>query len=78
MLEPYDWAIANGDFKPSKPNHETIEFIGRFSDGDVHHHYEAETNIDVWGRMGGKPYFLSFDVANFQAFTRYLPSASGN
>jgi hypothetical protein len=36
----YDWAVANGHFKPSKPHHETSEFIGRFSGGDVHHHYE--------------------------------------
>jgi hypothetical protein len=36
----YDWAVANGHFKSSKPHHETSEFIGRFSGGDVHHHYE--------------------------------------
>ena len=35
----YDWAVANGHFKPSKPHHETSEFIGRFSGGDVHYHY---------------------------------------
>jgi hypothetical protein len=34
----YDWAIANGTFKPSKPDHETSEFIGRFSGGDIHYH----------------------------------------
>jgi hypothetical protein len=37
----YDWAVDNGYFKPSKPHHETSEFIGRFSGGDIHHHYEA-------------------------------------
>lgn len=37
----YDWAIANGHFKPSKPHHGSSEFIGRFAGGDVHYHYEA-------------------------------------
>jgi len=41
----YDWAVANGYFKPSKPHHETSEFIGRFCGGDVHHHYEAGAKI---------------------------------
>lgn len=37
----YDWAVANGYFAPSKPHHRTSEFIGRFSGGDVHYHYEV-------------------------------------
>ena len=37
----YDWAVANGYFKPSKPHHKTPEFIGRFSGGDIHYHYES-------------------------------------
>jgi hypothetical protein len=41
----YGLAIANGYFKLSKPHHETSEFIGRFSGGDVHHHYETGTKI---------------------------------
>lgn len=41
----YDWAIANGYFTPSKPHHRTSEFIGRFSGGDVHYHYEAGVKV---------------------------------
>jgi len=41
----YDWAIASGHFKPSKPRHETSEFIGQFSGGDVHYHYEAGAKV---------------------------------
>ena len=37
----YDWAVENGFFKPSKPHHKTPEFIGQFSGGDVHYHYES-------------------------------------
>ena len=37
----YEWAVANGQFKPTKPHHETSEFIGRFTGGDVHYHYDA-------------------------------------
>jgi len=37
----YDWAVANGYFTLSKPHHQTSEFIGRFSGGDIHYHYEA-------------------------------------
>jgi len=37
----YDFAITNGGLKPSKPHHHTPEFIGGFSGGDVHFHYEA-------------------------------------
>jgi hypothetical protein len=41
----YDWALANGDFKPSKPHHYTPEFIGQFSGGDHHHHYESGMKV---------------------------------
>src|SRR5215469_8425278 len=37
----YDWAVANSYFSPSKPHHLTSEFIGCFSGGDVHYHYET-------------------------------------
>jgi hypothetical protein len=36
----YDWATSHGLFTPKKPEHSTAEFIGRFSGGDVHFHYE--------------------------------------
>lgn len=37
----YDWAIANGLFKPSKPQHASPEFIGRFTTaGQEHYHFE--------------------------------------
>lgn len=42
----YDWALANDYFRPSKPHHKTPEFIGRFSGGDVHYHYEEGTKAD--------------------------------
>ena len=41
----YDWAIANGYFKPSKLHHTSSEFIGRFGGGDVHFHYEAGARV---------------------------------
>jgi len=37
----YDWSIRNDFFKPYKPNHFQPEFIGRFSGGQQHHHYES-------------------------------------
>ena len=37
----YDWAVEHGYFKPTKPHHETPEFVGRFSGGDQHYHYEG-------------------------------------
>lgn len=37
----YDWAVANGYFTPSKPHHQTSDFIGRFAGGDIHFHYET-------------------------------------
>ncbi len=37
----YDYATAMGHFKPSKPEHETSLFIGKFSgEGISHVHYE--------------------------------------
>jgi hypothetical protein len=37
----YDHAILKGHFRPSKPEHETAIFIGRFSGGGIDHdHYE--------------------------------------
>ena len=46
----YDWAIANGFFTPSKTHHQTPEFIGRFSGGDNHYHYESGS------RTNGNPH----------------------
>lgn len=37
----YEWAIANGNFKPSKAHQQTPEFIGSFAGGDIHFHYEG-------------------------------------
>jgi hypothetical protein len=37
----YDWAIAEGYFRPRKPHETTPEFIGRFTTASMeHHHYE--------------------------------------
>jgi hypothetical protein len=37
----YDYAISKGQFRPSKPEHETAFFIGKFSGGGIDHaHYE--------------------------------------
>lgn len=37
----YEWAIENGQFRPTKPHHSTPEFISNFSGGEIHFHYEA-------------------------------------
>jgi hypothetical protein len=38
----YDWAVAQGYFKPSKPEHSTPKFIGGFTSASQRHiHYEA-------------------------------------
>ncbi|MDC1142096.1 hypothetical protein OAU50_03320 [Planctomycetota bacterium] len=39
-VSAYDHSIANGTFRPKGPQHETPEFIGKFSGGEVHFHYE--------------------------------------
>jgi hypothetical protein len=37
----YDWAIAEGIFRPSRPHQTSPEFIGRFTSASMnHHHYE--------------------------------------
>jgi hypothetical protein len=36
----YDWATSHGLFTPKKPEQSTPEFVGRFTGGDVHFHYE--------------------------------------
>jgi hypothetical protein len=37
----YDYSTSNGRFKPSKAEHETALFIGKFSGGGIDHfHYE--------------------------------------
>ncbi len=42
----YDWAVANGLFKPSKPHHGTPAHIGGFGGGDIHYHYESGARSD--------------------------------
>jgi hypothetical protein len=39
-ISAYDWSVSNGFFKPSKPHHYEPEFIGKFTGGEVHFHYE--------------------------------------
>jgi hypothetical protein len=39
-ISTYDWSVSNGFFKPSKPHHYEPEFIGKFTGGEVHFHYE--------------------------------------
>jgi len=41
----YDWSIRNGHFRPSKPKHETADFIGRFGSGSQHNHYENGNHL---------------------------------
>ena len=37
----YDWALLNGFFKPKKEEHETAQFIQKFSSASQQHfHYE--------------------------------------
>ncbi|MFC0866324.1 hypothetical protein ACFHYQ_28930 [Sphaerimonospora cavernae] len=37
----YEWAVANGHFQPSRPEHSTADFIGRFTTAhQAHEHYE--------------------------------------
>lgn len=40
-LGVYDWAVEEGHFKPTKPEHSQPKFIQRFSSAlQNHHHYE--------------------------------------
>lgn len=40
-ISAYEWAVSKGHFKPKRPDQESPEFIGRFSDASQeHHHYE--------------------------------------
>jgi hypothetical protein len=37
----YDYATSRGQFVPSKPEHKTAAFVGKFSGGGIDHfHYE--------------------------------------
>ena len=36
----YDWALESGLFSPRKPHESEPEFIGGFSGGMEHYHYE--------------------------------------
>jgi hypothetical protein len=37
----YEWAVTRGHFEPKRPDQQTPEFIGRFSDASQeHYHYE--------------------------------------
>ena len=37
----YDWAVAEGRFKPMREYQKAPRFIGRFAYGNEHYHYEA-------------------------------------
>ena len=39
----YQWAVAQGTFKPKRDDQKAASFIERFADGSVHHHYGAGT-----------------------------------
>ncbi|MEW6735671.1 MAG: hypothetical protein AB1489_30550 [Acidobacteriota bacterium] len=39
-ISAYEWSIINGYFHPKKDEHFSPEFIGRFSSGHEHYHYE--------------------------------------
>lgn len=42
-ISAYDWAIENGSFTPSKPEHDSADFIGNFSHASQeHYHFENE------------------------------------
>ena len=45
-VRAYDWAVANGHFKPSKPHRQTSEFIGQFAGGVLHYHCESGVRAD--------------------------------
>lgn len=36
----YEWAVRSGHFTPTKEHQKTGEFVGQFSCGAVHFHYE--------------------------------------
>ncbi len=37
----YEWALASGSFKPTRPDQKEARFIGRFSSASLEHdHYE--------------------------------------
>ena len=36
----YEWSIAIDAFKPKREDHKTPEFIGKFSGGEEHYHFE--------------------------------------
>jgi hypothetical protein len=38
----YDWAVASGSFRPSKPHHSTPEFIGGFTTAAQNHGHFTE------------------------------------
>jgi hypothetical protein len=40
-VSAYDWAIRQGWFVPSKPEHNTADFVGQFTSASQEHfHYE--------------------------------------
>lgn len=40
-VSTYDWAVARGHFTPSKDEHKSAEFVGKFTTGSQeHYHYE--------------------------------------
>ena len=46
-VSAYDYALAKGSFRPSRPHHGTPEHVGRFANAEIDHvHYRD-------GREGG-------------------------
>jgi hypothetical protein len=43
----YEWAIANGAFKPKRPEHSQPKFIGRFSSASLEHYHYEDGQIPV-------------------------------
>jgi hypothetical protein len=41
----YQWAVSNGTFVVKKEGERSAEFIQRFADGSVHHHFERGEKV---------------------------------
>ncbi len=42
----YDWEVESGHFSPRKDDQKSSRFIGRFTGGSVHFHYEDGHNTE--------------------------------
>jgi hypothetical protein len=45
-ISAYDWSVQNKWFTPKKPHHYSPEFIGAFTGGHMHFHFDFENRID--------------------------------